>query len=384
MFYGANASGKTTITQALIAFKMLIGSNSVQEAILNLENAYNPNKLHNLDDISSISISFFTNNKKYSYKIAYNSNEIKEEVLEREGLKNPIFMVKNSKVLKSLTGSRTTSSSKIIDIFEEQAIINGKQVRSFMNIIVNALPGLKNEAIDAFNYLKQKTITLNALGKVPREDIIKLLAKSNSEEDINNAFSDISNMIRKIDIEISRLEFTTKYVPQNSDGSFQMIPDEKVTYDILNKTAHYKKLTSYHTHSDGHEVEFDFNKEESFGTQVAFTLIGAILKILRDGGTLVVDEIDASLHTLVLQELIKMFKLRDINTNKSQLICTLHDTSLLENNIYRVSEFSFVDKSPEEGTFITRLSNIDGEKNELNFRKRYIKGNYFGIPYPYL
>jgi hypothetical protein len=48
-----------------------------------------------------------------------------------------------------------------------------------------------------------------------------------------------------------------------------------------------------------------------------------------------------------------------------------------------MSEFSFVNKNIKRGSFIKRLSDFEGIRNDANFRDRYLNGLYSGIPYPY-
>ncbi len=68
---------------------------------------------------------------------------------------------------------------------------------------------------------------------------------------------------------------------------------------------------------------------ESLGTQVWFSLVGPVIKAINNGDTLVVDELDASLHPHLTSEILKIFREPSQNSKQAQLIFTSHDTTLL-------------------------------------------------------
>jgi AAA15 family ATPase/GTPase len=86
--------------------------------------------------------------------------------------------------------------------------------------------------------------------------------------------------------------------------------------------------------------------DESSGTQNLLFLAGPILDILKKGLTLVVDELDTSLHTLLVQALVRLFHQPDANTGGAQLLFTTHDTSLLDAyGLFRRDQIWFVERT---------------------------------------
>ena len=63
---------------------------------------------------------------------------------------------------------------------------------------------------------------------------------------------------------------------------------------------------------------------------------------------------------------------------------TLHDPTLLDEDMMRVSEIAIVNKTLKEGTTCRRLCDYDGVRNVVNFRRQYLSGAYSGIPFPYI
>ena len=151
----------------------------------------------------------------------------------------------------------------------------------------------------------------------------------------------------------------------------------------MGRTILCAKIIPYMKDINGNEKSFDFEKDISFGTRSIFNIAGPILGVLEKGGTLIVDELDRSLHPFVLKGLLRLFKDKTYNKNNAQIISTLHLTDVLEDKIYKTPDFSFVNKTSQQGSFITRLSDIE-KRNEVNFRDRYLSGMYLGIPYTYI
>ena len=149
----------------------------------------------------------------------------------------------------------------------------------------------------------------------------------------------------------------------------------------------FDKVTTYHNRVDGGLEAFDFMTEESEGTKVAAGLVGVCLWAIERGAVVFFDELDRSLHPIVLLELVRMFKRKSSNPHGAQLVFTLHDTTILEDPTTRVSEVAIVNNNMHTGTTMTRLSELDkedgrGVRNIHNFRKQYMEGLLSGVPHP--
>ncbi|MEU4348571.1 ATP-binding protein [Streptomyces sp. NPDC023838] len=84
-----------------------------------------------------------------------------------------------------------------------------------------------------------------------------------------------------------------------------------------------------HRAADGGEVHLDFLSEESFGTHAWFAFLGPMLTVLDKGATLLVDELDSSLHPTLAAEVVRLFQDPRSNPRNAQLIFTTHDATLL-------------------------------------------------------
>ena len=133
-------------------------------------------------------------------------------------------------------------------------------------------------------------------------------------------------------------------------------------------------------------VNFPFDDKESAGTRKLFDLSGPIFDTLERGNVLVIDELDAKMHPLISQQIIRLFNNPTTNPHNAQLIFTTHDTHLLSTKMLRRDQIWFTEKNEAEQTDLYCLTDIvlpDGTKprNDANYEKNYIAGRYGAIPY---
>lgn len=123
----------------------------------------------------------------------------------------------------------------------------------------------------------------------------------------------------------------------------------------------------------------DFSKdEESDGTQRLFDLIPALARLISQGGVLVIDNIDISLHTLLTREILRKFLVQGSDMN-GQLVCTTHDVKLLDLSLLRADEIWFVQKDRHASSKLYPLVQYQVEYPE-NVEVNYLTGLYKGTP----
>lgn len=139
------------------------------------------------------------------------------------------------------------------------------------------------------------------------------------------------------------------------------------------------RIRFVHKNSKGKSVEFDISNE-STGTNALFALAGPLFDTLDNGYCLVIDEINTSLHPLILHTLIEAFSDKELNKKRAQLIFTSHDTSLLRDAYFRRDQVWFVDKDDVGCSSLIPLSDYSPRKGEA-LERGYLKGRYGGVPY---
>ena len=134
-----------------------------------------------------------------------------------------------------------------------------------------------------------------------------------------------------------------------------------------------------HRSVQGEKVFLDF-ENESTGTRRLLRLLQPALQVLDTGGVLIVDEIDASLHTKACEAIIALFSSKEKNRAGAQLIATTHDTNLLRSPLLRRDQIWFTEKGPNQATHLYPLSDFHTRQGD-NIEKGYLQGRYGAIPF---
>jgi AAA15 family ATPase/GTPase len=134
------------------------------------------------------------------------------------------------------------------------------------------------------------------------------------------------------------------------------------------------------THASGqNQAIFDL-RDESSGTRQLLSLAGPVLNVLRCGKTLIVDELDTSLHPHLVRELVRLFHRPETNTGDAQLIFTTHDVSLLDDyGLFRRDQIWLVEKKADQSSTLYGLLEFSPRKNEA-IGRGYLQGRYGAVP----
>lgn len=145
-------------------------------------------------------------------------------------------------------------------------------------------------------------------------------------------------------------------------------------------TSKSVKFELAHRANDGGKVYFDLDNE-SAGTRRLLTLLGPVFHALEKGHPLVIDELDASLHTEACHALIELFSTPRTNPKGAQLIATTHDTNLLRSQSLRRDQTWFIEKSERGDSRLFPLTDVRTRRGD-NIEKGYLQGRYGGIVFP--
>jgi AAA15 family ATPase/GTPase len=140
------------------------------------------------------------------------------------------------------------------------------------------------------------------------------------------------------------------------------------------------KITLIHKAEGIDPVPLDFDKEESEGTRRFFGLIGPWLNILDKGYTVFLDEIETSLHPVLVKELLKLVFSSQHNPKGAQVVFTTQNPLLLDNALMRRDQVWFTEKSPGVETHLYPLTDFQPRRDEARERG-YLAGRYGAIPF---
>lgn len=134
-----------------------------------------------------------------------------------------------------------------------------------------------------------------------------------------------------------------------------------------------------HRGTDGDTVYLNLERE-SAGTRRLLVLLGRVYRALARGGLLLIDELDASLHTQACEAVLALFSRSEINPRGAQMIATTHDTNLLQSSLLRRDQVWFAEKDTEGMTHLYPLSDIRTRRGD-NIEKGYLQGRFGAIPF---
>ena len=334
--YGANASGKSNLLKALILMKDMVCGKYAQ-LLKGDKLPYEPFAF--VDEQSTpceLDIIFYMNGIKYAYGFSYTNDSIQTEYLYHwpKGREALIF---------SREGNEFTFRENIQE-----------QMRLARRTSSNRL------------YLVTSNEWNNKLTENAFMWFIRNLMDANADNDV-----------RALVIEA---------VKKSKDSKSRLL-HEMLTADLgmedieIKEQLGRKQIVTYHWIGKGGGVYPLLLEQESAGTQFFFSRIGLWLKALAEGGVIVIDEIDTSLHPLLTRHLVELIQDRSININGAQLLFTTHDVGLLERTLLRRDQVWFVEK--DNGTLETEvyaLTEFSPRKTE-NIAKGYLQGRYGAIPF---
>ena len=133
-----------------------------------------------------------------------------------------------------------------------------------------------------------------------------------------------------------------------------------------------------HRNVDGQEIPLSFAYDGA-GIRRLLVVLNRVFRTLDGGGTLCIDQLDASLHTRVTGAILQLFSLQNTNPNDAQLLATSHETNVLHSKGLRKDQFWFTEKDFYGVTRIYPLSDFRTRKN-WNIEEAYIEGRFGAVP----
>ena len=285
--------------------------------------------------------------------------------------------VKNRVILsESLYRKKTAKNSRKTCVFERETEKAEEEDKYVTNIALG--PCIKKDV--------NNTMSVDAV----RENIpyLSFLAIAYNLEPINTAMRFFNNCL------------AVNYANRDMERYF-LLKNEQLRGEVLEKMQgmginisgieierpekNSNNIKVYFDHIVNNNVYKLASFEESDGTQKLFSVMPYVCSSLRNGSLLIVDELDAKLHPMVLRHIIMLFKNKEINKNGAQIIFTSHDVSIMKSSVLRTDEIWFACKKDDESSDIYSLSELrdeNGNKISPNtaYDKQYLEGRYGADP----
>ena len=325
--FGANASGKSNVIKAIRACVNMVRSSHNYN--VDTKFAISPFKFEDYaNKPSSFYTRFLLNGVEYEYSFSFMHDEIITETL---------YYYPNGR--KSLVFSRDESrGTEKKDIYEFKTVIK----RPF----------------DVADNTSKKTLYISRASQMDREIAQKI-------------FLFFCNDI-VLDYQVANIDSLDNLFKERKEQMLEVL--RTADSDIIDFKIQNNAITTFHRTNPS--VAFDFETEESEGTKTLFRMMVRMIGIIHEGKMLLVDEIDNSLHTQLVEFVIGMFN----HSDHAQLIYTTHNTHLLNTDFQRRDQVYFVNKREDGSSDLYSLFDFKDFRDTLDMEKAYLQGRFDAIP----
>ena len=373
--YGSNASGKTTILNALSFFRRIMLDKPLSK---NDGMGFFPFLLdkHSKGEHSEMQMVFWLNKERFVMSIEFDRERIYEEQLLVYSSVRPTALYK--RLYQPETDHTTVTFSHKVGINKasQQAIIGN----TTNNCTVMAALGESNATTSKLNDVYAFFLT-GLQGIVLPRDTMKYDVKTalrNDKDGLMKRF--LLQMLRVSDFNIvdmtlnenedaitPEMELTIKSAP---------IPEEAKIEMLKRGTIKHDDIIFSHRGEDG---EYDLHEQlESAGTHRFLGMAILLYSVLNKTNFVPVDEVETSIHYELLSYFIKLFLAN--SEGASQLLMTTHDINLLNEDFIRRDVVWFTDKNEEGATLLKRLSTL-GLHKTLSPYNAYKQGKLVKLPF---
>lgn len=361
--YGHNAGGKSNVIKAIQYMRAVVMDSA---AVMTPGQAFGvqPFRLdaHSHEQPTEFEITFIIEDVRYQYSFALTTQRIiSEALLVYKAFKPQQWFVRH------YDPQTDTDHYEFSSSFKGQKNLWEKATRP-NSLFLSMAVQLNNEQLrPIFDYFVNRLIIFNDITPLNPFISINMIQDPEGKSLIRHHMTTSDISITDISVEKRRVPSKAIHV-DHSAGKTEMHDTEQ----------EINQLQFHHATENGTVI---FNSDdESKGTNRLFFLAGPIEMVLKQGLTVIIDELDNSLHPLLVRRLVESFHSPSRNPKGAQLIFTTHDTSLLDPMLFRRDQIWFIEKDKEQASKLYPLSDFSPRKNEA-FEKGYLIGRYGAIPF---
>jgi AAA15 family ATPase/GTPase len=375
LIYGANASGKTTILNALEFLRDLV-LDPLEKKTDGLK--FEPFLFDETTPTTNsvLSIEFVQESVRYLYEVEFNKKCVVEEWLfffnpNKAKIFNRTTDLENQFVEISF-GSKIKRDKPYEKALAANTLWNNTVLGGFLKTNID-LPELKQSSSWFSDHLRPLIQSHTRL-----EGYV-----SNSISKTNMDRATVIEILKKADLHIS--DVLIKEEEQDvPDGLIEYLERQtKVPNESLEKIKSTGKITSVTVefeHTVG-QVKYKLPIDlESQGTRRYFCFAGLMHQFITKSVVIPIDELESSLHPDLFIHYVLSFL---VNAKTSQLLATTHNREILDNrDLFRNDAIWFTDKSEQEATKLYSLEDFDSNviRNTSNVYNAYKIGKLGGVP----
>ena len=372
--FGGNASGKSNFFEALSFAKQLVMNGRIEPNSIDIS----PFKLDPKSEASETKFSFeiFATGNLYEFDFSVFQNEITKE-------KMSIIRSGKPERLYERTKDGKFKLNPSLKKREYVNLISSNIPRSelFLNNIMRFGQG---ESWPVFDWFKKSLVMVLPNNQFP----IRLF------ENDGDLLGELNRVLPRIDCGITRIErwkfqgelqyilspTELEYVKTIGEGESVRFHKQEILVSKEKGNLVAEKLDFVHSNIKGDDVNFK-GSEESDGTLRALDLLPGFLELssLDSPKVYFIDELDRSLHTRLVKELVSAYLENCTPDTRSQLIFTAHDVMLMNTELLRRDEMWISRRLNDGSTDMFSIGDFD-DANKERIHLDYLHGFLGGLP----
>lgn len=370
--FGPNGAGKSALVKAIDFFQEFV-KDSFKTASSKIEVEPHVYDKQWRESPTTFEIIFLNNGNLYQYGFSLDVNRVYDEWLF---IKEPNA---NNRMKTVFTRSYDEDSGEYNWNLNKNILPKDREVwkRSTRDnaLYLSTSVNLNSKELNApFNFIIDKIKMIRDPRKLVNSFSVNKIVDSeeNWKSDIISFLSDVDIKMRDIKADVGDFD-ADRDLPSDMPEEFKntIIKGMKDSKVVL-------QLDTVRKDMQGNDTLLSFD-EESSGSQVLFALSAPIIHVLRNGLTLIIDEMNSTLHPLAVRYLVSLFNDEKSNSKGAQLLFTGHETSVLEQDVMHADQVWLVEKGENLTTTLSPVSKF--KSRELtNLRKSYMTGRLGGIP----
>ena len=332
IIYGSNASGKTNIIGAMDTFKNIVLRGHIRNDEKDSPNVASvaleliPNNTCNEPEPVSFSIKFIEQDMLVEYAFSMDVGTFLDSEYDRKIIKESLKI--NEKLLFHRNEELEICS---LDLIKEYLVNEFEEYAE--GVIAIAKNNLNNEEL----------FLMNGFKNMFSAKIANIVSDWLSNKFMVIYRADSLQLIRKFADPKKKSVYIEKTI--NEAAELFGINSNALGYVIEDENEKARLSSIFETKERNTAIPAELF--ESYGTIRFVNMFPLVVNALLNGGTLIVDEFDASIYPMALMNIINIFHNDEINKNHAQLIFNTHNPIFLNANMFRRDEIKFVERTDD-------------------------------------
>jgi AAA15 family ATPase/GTPase len=397
ILYGANGAGKSNLFAGLAYLKELALDTQAKSSGTGRV-PFRLGIVESPEESTDFDLQFMVNNRVYRYGLKLDSSKILEEwLLEVKGTRERVLYERITNVDSKVSveiAKLNKPSARLKALSEVGAPAN----QSFLATILALLEkdDIGTELLAILNWFQEDLVLIG-----PDEPYAPIGLSLFLDQEFRDFASDFirgastgvdvlevikqevaeSDLVKALPRDVFKRMYS-QMEEQHAEGSGTVIGsgDGKEFLVERKDGLRFSRLVveAIHKNRTGDAVRFALS-EESDGTKRLLNLLPALYKLRDKDAVFFIDEIDRSLHPILVRKFLEFF-LRSCSGKRHQLIITTHESTLLDLDLVRKDEIWFAEKDPRGATNLYSLDDYR-VRTDLEIRKHYLQGRFGAVPF---